>query len=147
MRKNGTSVFKRKYGKTLVELAKQHGVSTTTIWQWDQRGLLANRPLDIFQRNRSLAVKLRHIFTNIVTRCTSPKDPHYKNYGGRGIKNFLTLDELELLWKRDHAERLKQPSIDRINGHESYTLSNCRFIEMEMNRKRPRFTYKGKAIR
>jgi hypothetical protein len=32
--------------------------------------------------------------------------------GGKGIKCFLTLEDLIFLWKRDQADKLKQASID-----------------------------------
>ena len=54
-------------------------------------------------------------------------------YGKRGIKCFITLDEVKKLWFRDEAYLMKKPSIDRINGG-NYRFENCRFIEMEENR-------------
>jgi len=69
---------------------------------------------------------------------------HYSNakyrckngaYGKRGIKFEMTLGEFEFLWVRDNAHLLKRPSIDRINSHYGYTVSNCRFIELEENRR------------
>jgi len=67
------------------------------------------------------------------TRCTNPSNPSYKYYGGRGIKFFITKNEIHFLWIRDEAWKMKQPSIDRINTDGHYEISNCRFIEMSDN--------------
>lgn len=36
-------------------------------------------------------------------RCTDPKHPSFKRYGGRGIKVLFTLAEVKALWERDGA--------------------------------------------
>ena len=77
---------------------------------------------------------LRYIWSNLNCRCSKVYDSKYKYYGGKGIKNLLTLNELLTLWARDKADKMKQASIDRIDINKDYSLSNCRFIEMEQNR-------------
>ncbi len=69
------------------------------------------------------------------SRCNNPKSTGYKYYGGKGIKCFLTFEEIEFLWKRDKADELGRPSIDRIDAKGNYELSNCRFIELSENSK------------
>ena len=54
-------------------------------------------------------------------------------YGGKGIKNYLTREALKILWFRDEAYNLKEPSIDRWDSKLSYTFDNCRFIEFREN--------------
>lgn len=78
---------------------------------------------------------IRQTFHNIHTRCNYKKDIKYKFYGGRGIKNLLTIDDLTYLWWRDSASEMKQQSIDRIDSNSNYSLKNCRSIEMSLNRK------------
>lgn len=63
-------------------------------------------------------------------RCNNPNKDGYKYYGGKGIKCFLTGEEVKTLWFRDKAWLLKQPSIDRIKSSGHYEFSNCRFIEL-----------------
>ena len=62
-------------------------------------------------------------------RCTDPNCKDFKWYGKRGINFLLTADEVGTLYKRDNAEDMKQPSIDRIDNDGNYTFDNCRFIE------------------
>jgi hypothetical protein len=68
-------------------------------------------------------------FKNIKTRIK-----HDKCYFN--IKCLITTIELQKLWFRDNAFLMKQPSIDRINTYGHYCYDNCRYIEMQDNRKR-----------
>lgn len=70
------------------------------------------------------------------TRCNNKNSNMYKHYGARGIKCLLTKDDIIFLWKRDRADLLKMPSIDRIDSDGNYVLDNCRFIEHSDNAKR-----------
>ena len=65
-------------------------------------------------------------------RCNNPKE---RNYGAKGIRCLITKDEVKFLWNRDGADNLKQPSLDRLDSKKDYTLSNCRFIEFDENRR------------
>jgi hypothetical protein len=78
--------------------------------------------------------QLRQCLSNIQCRCNSPTDRKYRFYGGKGIKAKITIEELFILWKRDKADKLNHPSIDRIDPSKDYTLANCRFIEHQENR-------------
>jgi len=71
-------------------------------------------------------------------RCNNERNANYRWYGKRGIKQLMSLDDFEYLWKRDKAHLMKSPSIDRINPDGNYTLTNCRFIELSENLKRKR---------
>ena len=66
-------------------------------------------------------------------RCANPNRKNYKYYGGKGIRMLLTKLEIEILYKRDHADQMEKPSIDRINPRGDYHLGNCRFIELSEN--------------
>ena len=87
--------------------------------------------------------KLRRVLRNIKGRCENPAVHKFEYYGGRGIKNLLTLDDLLVLWKRDNADQMQQPSIDRIDSDGPYALENCRFLEFAENRRRRRYFKHG----
>lgn len=77
-------------------------------------------------------------YRGINSRCTDPSNISYAAYGGRSIRLELTVAEIKRLWLRDQAENMEQPSIDRIDPDKNYTFENCRFIELEINRKSKR---------
>lgn len=74
---------------------------------------------------------------SMLDRCRNPKNPHYMDYGGRGITvtpewcvfiNFL----------RDMGERPPDTSIDRIDNSLGYCKDNCRWAtrkEQTVNRR------------
>lgn len=126
--------FKNKYGKTGVQLSKELNISYSTLKKWNEQNC------DIFYKAKELNSmkgnrQLQRVWLNIHYRCENPNDKKYKYYGGKGIRVELTKYELNTLWNRDNANSLKQASIDRINSSKNYVYSNCRFIEMEDNRK------------
>lgn len=71
-------------------------------------------------------------------RCAQKNHTSYKNYGGRGIKFLMTLDEVARLWERDGAAKMKKASLDRLDQNGHYEFSNCRFIEQSENSGRRR---------
>jgi hypothetical protein len=77
--------------------------------------------------------KTMQALQNIRKRCEDPENKRYHRYGGRGIKNFLTYDDISKLWDRDNASSLQKPSLDRIDVNGNYEFSNCQFIEMREN--------------
>lgn len=112
------------------------------------------KPLDEFYKNKNFkdghsfqckeCTKLERIerkinnpwiytFYALKRRCEDINHDHYKNYGGRGIKCFLTEEELKTLWFRDKAYEMKEPSIDRIDNDGNYEFSNCRYKELSKN--------------
>jgi hypothetical protein len=69
------------------------------------------------------------LFAAICTRCYSIKCSYYK----RGIKNYLSPEDLKMMWFRDNAPLMEKPSVDRIDGDGHYTLENTRIIEYKEN--------------
>lgn len=72
-------------------------------------------------------------FFRIEERCKNKNGTSYHRYGGKGIKNLLTVEDLKFLWIRDKAYNLECPSIDRIDASDDYKISNCRWIERRAN--------------
>jgi len=86
--------------------------------------------------------KLRHqkypwlrIIHLINQRCYNINCPEYRWYGKKGIQNFLTIEDIKFLIKRDSYHQLKKPSINRKNKNKHYKLKNCEFIESFKNSK------------
>lgn len=76
-----------------------------------------------------------HIWADMKTRCNNPKCKKYYLYGGRGIKvceNWnLYINFKNDMWDsyKKHVKEFgeKQTTLDRINGEDGYSLSNCRW--------------------
>lgn len=79
---------------------------------------------------------LLQTFNNIKSRCANPRDKRFKDYGGRGIENFLTLEDLQMLYERDRPDLMLFPSIDRKLNDGPYQFDNCQFLEMLDNRRK-----------
>lgn len=74
-------------------------------------------------------------FSNARSRCKETYDrPNANSY--RGKKFSLTEEDVKMMWFRDKAYLMQQPSIDRINNEKDYTIENCRFLELSDNIKR-----------
>ena len=74
-------------------------------------------------------------FVNIGQRCTNKNHPKYKFYGEKGISRDISSDELRRMYLRDRAYLMKSPSVDRVDASKGYNFKNCRYIEMEENRR------------
>jgi hypothetical protein len=85
------------------------------------------------KREARKRIKYHYILVDIKRRCTNSNRDDYKYYGGRGIKCFLTEEEIKFIWDRDNASQMKRPSIDRKNTNGNYELDNCQFIEFSAN--------------
>lgn len=79
--------------------------------------------------------KLTLLLSAAKQRCGNPKFKGYKYYGGRGVKCFLTMDDIKYLWDRDNGFLMKKASLDRVNPDAHYILGNCRIIELSENSK------------
>ena len=76
-------------------------------------------------------------FSGIKYRCKN--NPFYFK---RGIKCFITSEELKKLWFRDKGYSMDRPSIDRIDPKGNYEYSNCRYLELSENARNGRITSK-----
>lgn len=99
-----------------------------------------------YRKNYRKKAPYKLTYRSIMNRCYNKKHDAYQRYGGKGIKNFLTIDQLRHLWYRDEAYKLKKPSIDRIDNSSHYTFDNCRYIEMSENTAKARTDRKKVTI-
>lgn len=89
-----------------------------------------------FTRSHQGALPWTRAISNINSRCNYVGDKKFKYYGGKGIKNLLTKEDLRASFLRDKAWKLRQPSVDRIRFDGHYEPSNIRWIEFDENRRR-----------
>lgn len=90
--------------------------------------------------------KVFRTWTSMLSRCSNPKDPNYKNYGLRGI----TVCES---WKNSFVNFYNYMgdsnglTLDRIDVNKGYYKENCRWANMKTQSRNKRnnklITYKG----
>jgi len=72
------------------------------------------------------------LLSHINQRCNNPKAENYSKYGGKGIKNFLSLEQLKILMIAydyyDMRDKGEHPQIHRCNPNGDYCLENCVFM-------------------
>ena len=93
--------------------------------------------------------RLYGIWSGMKTRCANPKNPGYKNYGGRGIavcEEWRECFRVFQSWALENGydENL---SIDRINNNGNYEPSNCRWAthQQQAENKRQSHNHVGKT--
>lgn len=92
------------------------------------------------ERGREVAIKrntthgfsyhpIYSLWNGIIDRCYNPKDKHYKDYGGRGIKvcpEWRDSPKQFIEWAEANGWQ-KDLEIDRIDNDKGYSPGNCRF--------------------
>jgi hypothetical protein len=92
--------------------------------------------------------KIYQSWTNMITRCTNPKNKSYSRYGGRGIKVCQRWRKFENFLE-DMGEMPEGHQIDRINNNLGYCPENCRWAtrteQMRNTKRNHLITFRGKT--
>lgn len=93
--------------------------------------------------------RVYQIWEGIKYRCSNPKHPSYRYYGGRGIKVCERWMSFENFFA-DMGHKPEGRTLDRINVEGDYEPGNCRWstsAEQARNRRNTRlYTYAGKTM-
>ncbi len=107
-----------------------------------QRGALKNgraKSCGCLRAEQNRTVNLTHgksktveykIFTGIKDRCRNVNNPHFKNYGGRGI--CLLYENFDK-FIRDVGARPRGAWIERLDNEKSYGPGNCAWVSPSVN--------------
>lgn len=88
--------------------------------------------------------RLYGVWLGIRKRCFNPNEPSYPNYGGRGItvcnewNEFSFFREWALISGYDENAPRGICTIDRIDVNGNYEPSNCRWVDMKIQRQNQR---------
>ena len=88
--------------------------------------------------------RLYTVWENMKYRCYNKNAPNYKNYGGRGISVCDEWQEFEPFYRwalqsgYDPDAPRGECTIDRIDVNGNYEPSNCRWVDMKVQRKNQR---------
>lgn len=86
-------------------------------------------------------------WTNMRQRCSNPKRPDYKYYGGRGIKVCERWNNSFLAFIKDMGERPEGMSLDRKDNSLGYEPDNCKWAtkdeQMQNTRQTNKISFNG----
>lgn len=138
-----TVALRRKHPKiTAAEIARQIGVSRERI-----RQILKSEDLPTggFDEKGERLKKMRNrieykCWWNMLDRCSNPKNPVFRHYGGRGISVAVRWREFENFFADMGPRPGPGYSIERIDNDGNYTPSNCKWAtkKEQVQNSRPR---------
>lgn len=89
--------------------------------------------------------RLYKVWAGMKSRCLNPKNPNYRNYGGRGISicpewvsDFEKFKEWALSTGYNYDASRGECTIDRIDVNGNYCPENCRWVTVQVQNKNKR---------
>ena len=76
---------------------------------------------------------IHRVWSNMIQRCTNPKNKAYHNYGGRGIKVSDRWRSFEAFYQDMGDVPFEGAQIDRQNNDLGYSKDNCRWVTRSEN--------------
>jgi hypothetical protein len=64
----------------------------------------------------------------MISKCTNPKDPKYKDFGGKGVKVSLSWKSF-LCFLKDMGEKPEGMNLGRKNNKGNFTAYNCEWVK------------------
>lgn len=78
-------------------------------------------------------------WSQLIQRCTNPKNPRYACYGGRGITVCDAWNDFAVFY-RDMGPRPEGLTLDRIDNDAGYSPENCRWATLSEQARNKRAT-------
>ena len=132
-RRNNIAVTIDGVTKSLSQWSRQSGIAYRTILCRLKRGVNPKEAvftlIKEFESRRTLVTcksssPTYRAWVSMRSRCRSPRDPGYPDYGGRGIKVHEDWEVFDNFY-RDMGERPDGTSLNRINNEGNYEPGNC----------------------
>lgn len=93
--------------------------------------------------------KTYNIWCAMMSRCSNPENPHYHNYGGRGITVCKRWHKF-LNFLADMGDAPDKLTLDRLKNNQGYKPSNCVWVSRRENmlnrRNTVKVTYLGQIV-